>query len=106
MRKIFLIILSIIFFTNNFQAFAANCHNQRNPIGYVNYDICEVEGTDFVCVSLEGKDKNIPGGISCFKVTKHKEREDDEEVLEQKLPKLNSAAKPRFGERKIGEGSN
>lgn len=58
MKKLFIILLLI-----STKSFASNCHHQRNPIGYANYDICEVEGMGYTCVSLEGKPNS---SISCF----------------------------------------
>jgi hypothetical protein len=58
MKKIFLILLLI-----SGEAFAAECHLQRNSIGFENYEVCEVTGTGYICVSLEDKGR---GGISCF----------------------------------------
>jgi hypothetical protein len=61
MKKLFLI--SLLFFSA--ESFASNgeCHHQRNPIGFEDYDVCEVEGTGYSCVSFKGKSNN---GISCF----------------------------------------
>jgi len=58
MKKIFLILLFI-----SGEAFAAECHLQRNSIGFENYEVCEVTGTGYICVSLEDKGR---GGIACF----------------------------------------
>jgi len=59
MKKLLLIFLLIL--PSSF-AMGAECYRQRNPIGYTNYDICEVAGTGYICVSLEGKSDTI----SCF----------------------------------------
>lgn len=69
MKKLFLILLLIS--TKSFAS--GKCHQQKNPIGYDNYDICEVEGTGHTCVSIAGKPNN---GISCFPTLV----EQDEEV--------------------------
>lgn len=71
MKKLLLILLLIS--TKSF-ASSGNCHHQRNPIGYVNYDICEVEGTGYSCVSLEGKANS---SIACFPTPPSQEREDE-----------------------------
>ena len=60
MKKLLLILL--LFPINSF-AVSGECHRQSNPIGYTNYDVCEVAGTGYSCVSLEGKGDS---GISCF----------------------------------------
>jgi hypothetical protein len=81
----------------------AECYHQRNPIGYTNYDICEVEGTGYTCVSLEGK-SHTPGGIACFPTPKSSQ--DDYEYSEQKGQKSSSefvAKRTKFGDRGIGE---
>jgi hypothetical protein len=67
MKKLFLILLFI-----SGEGFAADCHLQRNSIGFENYEVCEVAGTGYTCVSLEDKSK---GGISCFPTQKSTERE-------------------------------
>jgi hypothetical protein len=64
MKKLFLILLLIS--TNSF-ANTGECYHQRNPMGYANYDICEVKGTGYICVTIEGKSN---AGISCFPAQK------------------------------------
>lgn len=59
MKKLLLVFLLV--FPSSF-AFGAECYRQKNPIGYINYDICEVTGTGYICVSLEDN----PNSISCF----------------------------------------
>lgn len=77
MKKLFFIFL---LFAS--EAFASGkCHRQRNPIGYANYDVCEVEGTGYTCVSLEGKANS---NISCF-LTR---AEDEQEVEAAQGPKF------------------
>lgn len=70
MKKLFPILLLIS--ANSF-ASGQKCYHQRNPIGYANYDICEVEGTGYTCVSLEGK---VNSSISCFPTLVPQEHED------------------------------
>ncbi|MBP7709518.1 MAG: hypothetical protein KA100_00420 [Rickettsiales bacterium] len=60
MKKLLLILLLLP--TTSFAA-RGKCHRQSNPMGYANYDVCEVAGAGYSCVSLEGKGSN---GISCF----------------------------------------
>lgn len=59
MKKLFLILLLI--FSSSF-ALSAECYRQKNPIGFTDYDICEVTGTGYICISLEDN----AGAISCF----------------------------------------
>ncbi len=63
MRKLFFLLLLIS--TNAFAD--AECYQQKNPMGYKNYDICEVGETGYICVTLEGKNN---AGISCFQAPK------------------------------------
>lgn len=58
MKKLFLLFLFV-----SGEAFAA-CHLQRNSIGFDNYEICEVDGAGYTCVSLENKNS-----IACFPTT-------------------------------------
>ncbi len=67
MKKLFLILLLI-----SGEAFASECHLQRNSIGFENYEVCEVAGSGYTCVSLEDKTR---GGISCFPTIRSTERE-------------------------------
>ena len=67
MKKLLLILLFIS--TKSF-AESGECHRQRNPMGYTNYDICEVAETGYICVTLEGKSNS---GISCFPAPKKHE---------------------------------
>lgn len=64
MKKLLLILL---LFPANAFAVSGECHRQSNPMGYANYDVCEVKGTGYSCVSLEGKGSS---GISCFPTPK------------------------------------
>ncbi|MBU6141357.1 MAG: hypothetical protein KGP29_07405 [Proteobacteria bacterium] len=64
--------LLLIFLLFSCEAFAAECHLQRNSIGFENYEVCEVEGTGYACASLEDKTR---GGISCFPIQKISERD-------------------------------
>lgn len=70
MKKLLLILL--LFPTNSF-AVSGECYRQSNPFGYANYDICEVAGTGYSCVSLEGKGHS---GISCFPTPVVQEKEE------------------------------
>jgi len=88
---------------------SAECHHQRNPIGYKNYDICEVEGTGYICVSLEGKKEDGLGGISCFPAPqKFQEESSDQNIQEYGQDYKNSSKNKnekvnRFTNRGIGE---
>ena len=90
MKKLLLILL--LFPINSF-AVSGECHHQSNPIGYTNYDVCEVKGTGYTCVSLEGKANS---GISCFPTIVEQEQE---QYQEQNATRR----KGDFGERKIGK---
>lgn len=70
MKKLLLILLLVP--TNAF-AISGECHRQSNPMGYTNYDVCEVTGTGYSCVSLEGKGSS---GISCFPTPALQEQDD------------------------------
>ena len=90
MKKLLLILL--LFPTNSF-AVSGGCHRQSNPYGYANYDVCEVAGTGYSCVSLEGKGHS---GISCFPTPALQEKEDHRETNSIKR-------KGKFSEDGIGE---
>ncbi len=93
MKKLLLVLL--LFPTTSF-AVSGKCHRQSNPIGYANYDVCEVAGTGYSCVSLEGKGSN---GISCFPTAVVKETEEN--------PEKNSIKrKGRFSEEAVGGSWN
>ena len=93
MKKLLLILL--LFPTSSF-ALSGDCHRQSNPFGYANYDVCEVAGTGYSCVSLEGKGTS---GISCFPTPALQEKEESHETKPVKK-------KDRFGEGGIGENWN
>lgn len=88
MKKLLLILLLI-----PIKSFAVSgkCHHQSNPIGYQNYDVCEVAGTGYTCVSLEGKANS---NIACFLTTNEEEKLPEKESVKKKL---------HFDERGIGE---
>ena len=67
MKKLFLLLL--LFSTESF-ASSGECHLQRNPMGFTNYNVCEVAGTDYVCVTLDKKENS---SISCFLAKKESE---------------------------------
>lgn len=90
MKKLLLILL--LFPIKSF-AVSGECHRQSNPIGYTNYDVCEVAGTGYTCVSLEGKANS---SISCFPTLVLQEQEEYRE-------KNSVKRKGEFSERKIGE---
>ena len=71
MKKLILILL---LFPIRAFAIRGECHHQSNPMGYANYDVCEVTGTGYSCVSLEGKANS---GISCFPTPVLQEREEE-----------------------------
>lgn len=91
MKKLLLILL--LFPIKSF-AVSGECHHQSNPLGYTNYDVCEVAGTGYTCVSLEGK---ASSGISCFPTLVAQE----EEEYQEKSPTVKR--KNGFSDRKIGE---
>ncbi len=74
MKKFLLILL--LFPTTSF-AIAGECYRQSNPFGYANYDICEVAGTGYSCVSLEGKGSS---GISCFPTPNLQDKKESQET--------------------------
>ena len=78
MKKLLLILL--LFPTNSF-AVSGECNRQSNPIGYANYDVCEVTGTGYSCVSLEGKGSS---GISCFLTPKSQDHQVEKEASPRK----------------------
>lgn len=90
MKKLILILL---LFPIRAFAIRGECHLQSNPIGYANYDVCEVAGTDYSCVSLEGK---ASSGIFCFPTLVVQEPAEYQEKSAVKR-------KGEFSERKIGE---
>ena len=90
MKKLLLILL---LFPIKAFAVSGECHHQSNPIGYTNYDVCEVTGTGYTCVSLEGKANS---GISCFPTPVAQEQEEYREKSSVKRI-------GKFGERGIGE---
>ena len=90
MKKLLLIFL--LFPATSF-AVSGDCHRQSNPIGYANYDVCEVTGTGYTCVSIEGKGNS---GISCFPTAVAQEQEEHQERSSVKR-------KAKFSERAIGE---
>lgn len=90
MKKLLLILL---LFPSHAFAVSGKCHRQSNPMGYANYDVCEVRGTGYSCVSLEGKGSN---GISCFPTPVVQEQEEHQETNSAKR-------KARFNDGGIGE---
>lgn len=74
MKKLLLIFL--LFPINSF-AVSGECHRQSNPMGYENYDVCEVAGTGYSCVSLSGK---ANGGISCFPTSDSSVQDESQEA--------------------------
>ncbi len=78
MKKLLLIFLLIS--TQSF-ADSSECYRQRNPIGFSNYDICEVAGTGYICVTIEVKEG---GGISCFPAPKVHEASVKKEITRSK----------------------
>ena len=69
MKKLLLVLL--LFPIESF-AVSGKCNRQSNPIGYTNYDVCEVTGTGYSCVSLEGKANS---NIACFPTFAAQEKE-------------------------------
>ncbi len=98
MKKLLLFLLLLPI--NSF-AISGECHRQSNPIGYTNYDVCEVVGTGYTCVSLEGKRGDNVGGISCFPTSIEREQEEFQEKEEQEKSSIKRRGK--FSERAVGE---
>ncbi len=83
MKKILLLLFLV---SSPAVASGRNCYHQSNPMGYQDYDVCEVEGTGYSCVTLKDKTNS---GISCFPTP----------VAEVKVEEKKSDTRPKYKER-------